>query len=71
VNGKDVDAPIGNFLFRAVPVQQGVNRIDFSYRPFGDPWLLCLSWTTLGAVLAATVVSQIANKRINVRRCCT
>jgi hypothetical protein len=71
VNGKDVDAPIGNFLFRAVPVQQGVNRIDFSYRPFGDPWLLCLSWTTLGAVLAATVVSPIANKRINAPRCCT
>jgi hypothetical protein len=55
VNGKTIDVPIGNFLFRIVPVVPGVNRIDFGYHPFGFPWLLIMSWTTLGAVLAGTL----------------
>jgi len=71
VNGENVEVRIGNFIFRAVPVHQGLNRVDFHYRPFGHPWLLLLSWTTLGVLLAATVALQIANRRSGARSCCT
>lgn len=68
VNSKNIDLPIGNFIFRAVPVRQGTNLVDFCYRPFGHPWLLLLSWTTLGTVLTATVATHVINRRTDARR---
>ena len=50
VNGQPAELFGGNFIFRAVRVKSGKNRIDFSYRPFGFPVLLVLSWGTLAAV---------------------
>jgi len=54
VNDEPADVWIGNFIFRAVRVQRGNNRIEFDYRPAGHPWLLVLSWATLCGVGAAT-----------------
>ena len=48
VNGRPQTVSIGNFVFRAVPVAAGLNHLCFTYRPFGHPWFLLLSWTTLG-----------------------
>jgi hypothetical protein len=47
VNGKTSQVFGGNFIFRAVRVQAGKNRIQFYYRPAGWPWLVLLSWGTL------------------------
>jgi hypothetical protein len=54
INGRAAAIAGGNFLFRAVQVGAGTNSIDFSYRPFGYPWLLALSWGTLAAVAVVT-----------------
>lgn len=50
VNGKVVPVFGGDFLFRAVPVGAGVNKVSFSYRPSGFPLLLIVSWGLLAAV---------------------
>jgi hypothetical protein len=55
VNGRPADVLGGNFLFRAVRVGAGTNTIDFSYRPFGYPWLLAVSWATLAVVSFVSV----------------
>ena len=68
VNGEDAEVWIGNFIFRAVRVREGANRVAFRYCPAGHPWLLLLSWATLGAVLAATVALPVIRKRIVARR---
>ena len=68
VNGKEAEIWIGNFIFRAVRVREGANRVAFRYCPAGHPWLLLLSWATLGAVLAATVALPVIRKRIVARR---
>jgi hypothetical protein len=57
VNGQPTMLYGGNFIFRAVRVLRGPNRVKFVYRPFGVPWLVTLSWGTmvliaLGAVRA-------------------
>jgi hypothetical protein len=51
VNGRQEKVWQGNFVFRAVPVEKGKSRVEFHYRPFGYPWLLVASWSTLGLVL--------------------
>ena len=58
VNG--VVAPLrgGNFIFRAVQVQQGSNEIEFTFTAFGFPWLVALSWGTLGVVAAVSARSS-------------
>jgi hypothetical protein len=38
-----------------VQVGAGTNTIDFSFRPFGYPWLLGVSWSTLALVIGAGV----------------
>ena len=50
VNG--VAQPVwgANFIFRAVPVTQGNNRINFSFHPRGLPALLIVSWSTLAII---------------------
>jgi hypothetical protein len=50
VNGEPTELFGGDFIFRAVRVKTGDNIIQFSYRPFGFPLLLILSWGTLAAV---------------------
>ena len=41
----------------SVQVRAGANEIRFTYRPWGHPWLVILSYTTLCGVLAATLWS--------------
>jgi len=57
VNGKPTTIYGGNFIFRAVRVAAGQNNIIFTYRPFGFPWLVVASWTTLAAVACYSVYS--------------
>jgi hypothetical protein len=59
VNGRPVRIERGNFIFRAVPVTAGLNRIDFTYLPYGWPWLVLLSWGTLAAI-ALTAAIRLA-----------
>lgn len=55
VNGRPAEVAGGNFLFRALRVGPGSNTVEFRYRPFGYPWLLAVSWTTLAVVLAVSL----------------
>jgi hypothetical protein len=63
VNGQERPLWIGNLIFRAVEVEPGTNRLEFSYRPFGHPWMLLLSWTTLGAVLGVPAAAAAWRRR--------
>ncbi|MGI8654565.1 MAG: hypothetical protein ACR2LC_05060 [Pyrinomonadaceae bacterium] len=47
VNDKIATVYGGDFIFRAVQVSAGRNRVSFTYRPFGFPWLILLSWGLL------------------------
>ena len=66
VNGQQVPVLGGNFVFRAVPVRAGPNRVRVTYRPFGHPWLLLLSWGTVG--LLALRVRPPGERRARNRR---
>ena len=54
VNGRATDVYPANFIFRAIRVPAGENEIKFTYRPFGFPWLILVSW---GALFVITSVS--------------
>ena len=57
VNGREQPIAIGNFIFRALAVEKGLNRLHFSYSPFGFPWLLIASWSCWAAIFAVPAVS--------------
>jgi hypothetical protein len=63
VNGDSVEVSGGNFIFRAVPVEAGVNRVVFEYRPFGYPGLLILSWSTMALVALVTLRHHLGRRR--------
>jgi Bacterial membrane protein YfhO len=65
VNGKRVEVSGGDFIFRAVPVQQGANTVTFSYLPAGWPTLLILSWGTLFVVLGGPILRQVIELRVS------
>ena len=50
VNGQPAEVFGGDFIFRAVRVRAGKNRIQFDYRPAGWPILPIISWGTLALV---------------------
>jgi hypothetical protein len=62
VNGKPVSVYGGNFIFRAVQVTGGQNSIRFTYRPFGFPWLVIISWGTLAGVACYSVYSGLRSR---------
>jgi len=62
VNGRDTPIWGGEFIFRAVPVRAGLNRVAFRYRPFAFPYLLALSWITLGAVAANAIRAALPGR---------
>jgi hypothetical protein len=62
VNNTPTPTSIGNFVFRAIPVSQGENRITMHYHPFAQPWLLILSWSTLLLIFAASLASLLRPK---------
>ncbi len=45
----------GDFIFRAVQVSAGKNRVSFTYRPFGFPWLILVSWGILLIISIKTI----------------
>ena len=61
VNGQPAAVFGGDFIFRAVRVRAGENRIQFDYRPAGWPILLVLSWGVLALVF---VGPHLAPKRL-------
>ena len=54
VNGQTAPLEGGNFIFRAVPVRTGANRVELTYEPPGHPWLPVSVWVFIAAVLAAS-----------------
>jgi len=55
VDGAAADVVRAGFLWRAVALPAGARRVEFAYRPFGHPWLVLVSWSTLGAVAVMLV----------------
>ncbi len=55
VNGLAQPVEAADFIFRAVPVTKGINRIEFSFHPFGMPWLVLASWLVAGCVGALSL----------------
>jgi hypothetical protein len=55
VNGHHTTLYGGNFIFRAIRVSAGQNRVRFTYHPAGFPWLVILSWGTLTVVSLRSV----------------
>jgi hypothetical protein len=55
VNGTPVRVEGANFLFRGVLVRGGPNRIEFTYRPFGRPWLPFSSVLVIVAVVVPSL----------------
>ena len=51
VNGKNQPVLGADFIYRAVAVSPGENRIQFRYQPDGFRSLLAVSWGTLGLCL--------------------
>ena len=50
VNGIDTPIEGADFIYRAVWVRKGSNRVEFSFRPSGVYALVGLSWFTLGGI---------------------
>jgi len=46
----------GNFIYRAIPVEAGIQKITFTYKPFGILFLTFLSW---GIIVFIMVISCI------------
>jgi hypothetical protein len=63
VNGKATTAYGGNFIFRAVRVAAGQNNVKFTYQPFGFPWLVMMSWSTLVVVAICSMYSALHSRR--------
>jgi hypothetical protein len=59
VNGRQTPLYGGNFIFRAIRVSAGQNRVRFTYRPSGFPWLVVVSWGTLAVIALSAVVSRM------------
>jgi hypothetical protein len=57
VDGRPTPILGGNFVFRAIEVTQGKHNVEFRYEPIAVPWLVALSWMTMLAVAAASVVA--------------
>ena len=55
VNSQSTDIWIGNFIFRAIKVKKGLNRISFKFNPYGYPWLIILSWSTIFLVICISI----------------
>jgi hypothetical protein len=47
VNDQPIPTYAANFIFRAVPLEPGLNRVHFTFAPLAYPWLGLISWATL------------------------
>jgi len=57
VNGTPQPVAGANFVFRAVRVMKGDNRIEFNFHPMGLPQLIAVSWSTLALILALSIIA--------------
>jgi hypothetical protein len=64
VDGEATPIWMANGFFRAIEVQAGRHEVVFTYHPFGHPWLLILSWSTFGAVVALSAVDLRRRRRV-------
>lgn len=62
VNGERRELFGGDFIFRAVKVQKGQNRVRFEYHPLGYPWLILVSWAMLLSVAVLSVFFRRRSK---------
>jgi hypothetical protein len=69
VNGARVRVEGGDFLFRAVHVRGGRNRIEFTYRPFGRPWLVFVSVVVMLAVMVGGILGWRHRRAEMAQRC--
>ena len=58
VNGIPRVVECANFIFRAVPVVTGKNKIELAFDPKALPELIFVSWSTLGLVLLLSLVGH-------------
>lgn len=63
VNGRQALVYGGNFIFRAIQVSAGPNNVRFTYTPRGFPWLVIISWGTLGLVAVRVPLGKAVRKR--------
>jgi hypothetical protein len=59
VNGRPTALYGGNFIFRAIRVSAGQNRVKFTYVPFVLPWFVTVSWGTMAIVGLCAVRSRV------------
>jgi hypothetical protein len=59
VDGATIPILGANFIFRAIPVDQGTHDIVMRYEPFGLPWLLIVSWGTIAVTCAISVSAAV------------
>jgi hypothetical protein len=64
VNGDPTELFIGDFIFRAVRVRAGENSVRFTYHPPLFPWLLIVSWGTLGGIAISTGFRFVRGRRV-------
>jgi hypothetical protein len=63
VDGQPTPVYGGMYLFRAVQVHAGQNEVQFTYCPWGHPWLAGISYVTLGGVFVASVAGRVLHRR--------
>jgi hypothetical protein len=63
VDGQPTPVYGGMYLFRAVQVHAGQNEVEFTYCPWGHPWLAIISYVTLGGVFTASVARRVLHRR--------
>jgi uncharacterized membrane protein YfhO len=57
VNGLDTPVEGADFIYRAVPVRRGANRVEFSFRPLAVYPLIGLSWLTLAGIGLSSLIT--------------
>jgi hypothetical protein len=62
INGNPSPIYGGDFIFRAAPVSAGLNRLKFTYHPFGRPWLVVASWSAMALIALAAVGRKLRQR---------
>ncbi len=55
VDGRAREICVAGFLFRGLAITRGRHLIEMEFRPWGYPWLVFASWTTLLAIGALSL----------------
>jgi uncharacterized membrane protein YfhO len=59
VNGLVSPVWVGNFIYRAVPVEAGIQKIDFTYKPSGILFLTFLSWGVIIIIMFSSCIRWV------------